>query len=242
MNDAVKLLRENGEDGADLVMALSSSAVGWALLGQQEQGTPLLDEAVKLSQKLTDARVHPRVLNMRGVAAALGGKTADAVALLTDAAQKAAASGDRYLTLETKLNLARVQLQAGRAQPAQVAAKATAAEATKLGLKYLAADASLIAGQALVSQKSYAAARSTLDDALTQAERLGARPLQLQAHYALGTLLRLTKQSTGDDLHLREAARLLGELRKDAGDDALLRRPDLASIAAEAVPLATTSR
>jgi tetratricopeptide (TPR) repeat protein len=241
-SEAVKMLRDDGATGADLVDALGSTAVGWALLGRQDQVRPLLDEAVKASQTSTDAHVRAVTFNAQGNVALLAGKGAEAVALFTDASQKAAASGDRYLTLQTKLNLAKAQLAAGRPQPAAVSAKATAAEATRLGMKYLAADAALVSGQALLAQKAYPAARSTLEEVLTQTERQGARPLLLQAHYALGTLLRMTRQSAEADPHSREADRLLGELRTEAGEDAILRRPDLAAIAAEAAQRTTASR
>jgi eukaryotic-like serine/threonine-protein kinase len=230
-NEALKALRDNNDKGADLVEALGATAVTWALLGRQDQLRALLEEADKTSQNLADGRARAQTLTARGKAALLAGN-ADAVSLLTDAAQKATASGDRYLTLETKLNLAAAQLQAGRPQPVTATAKATAAEATKLGLKYLAAESAVISAEALIAQKSYQAARSTLDDALTQAERLGARSLLLRAHHALATVLRATRQPAEADSHAREAARLLGELRKEAGDDAILRRPDLAEIAA----------
>jgi Tfp pilus assembly protein PilF len=108
-------------------------------------------------------------------------------------------------------------------------------------LKYVAADASLTAGEALVEQKAYAKASPSLEAALREAERIGARPLMTRAHYAMAMSLRLAGQPAAADTHYREASRLFLELQKEAGSDSLVKRADLTGIAASANPRSPAS-
>ena len=86
----------------------------------------------------------------------------------------------------------------------------------------------------MVNNKSYARARKQLEQSLGNTEKLGLRMQSARIHYLLGTLLRLSGNSSGDTRQYREALRLLDEIKSEPGADHLLERSDIQTIYTEA--------
>lgn len=105
-------------------------------------------------------------------------------------------------------------------------------EANRLGLQVLAAEASLHLGEALGRLRQFVPARQALERAVTTGERIGLKPLLAKAHHRLAVGLALQGQRPEAARHEAEARRLLEDIRKEAGSDAVLARADFAEILA----------
>ncbi len=106
-------------------------------------------------------------------------------------------------------------------------------ESESLGFKYLQTECSLYLGQAFLNAKDYSRAQRELEAARLQSEKMGLRELLAKSNYLLGKTLRLTGRETDARRHYQQALRILEEMREQAGNDALIKRADLALLYTE---------
>ena len=104
-----------------------------------------------------------------------------------------------------------------------------AEEADRSGLKHLSVECLLYQGEALIHSKDYSGAREVLNRSLPNSEKLGLQALLAKGHYLLADALRLGNNQTEASRHYAEAHRLLDEIRKEANNDSVLKRNDLAT-------------
>ena len=116
---------------------------------------------------------------------------------------------------------------------AETALRVLAEEAGSLGLKYLSVECSVSLGEALVKARNHSQARSELQRALAQSERLGLRMLAARSHYLLATALRVTGEGAEASGHYGEAQHILEEIRKESNSNTLLTRADRGPIYSE---------
>jgi tetratricopeptide (TPR) repeat protein len=126
-----------------------------------------------------------------------------------------------------------VSLQAGF-QPATISAlEEMIQEADSLGLKYLSIECSTYLADALIQSGEYARARKELEAARWQSEKLGLRVLLARSNYLLARTFRLTDNGAEARRQYQQALRILGEIRKEAGSEELMKRTDLNAIFVE---------
>ncbi len=101
------------------------------------------------------------------------------------------------------------------------------------GVQPEAVSASIVRGESLVTSKQYAPAQTELEAALATSERIGLLVQQAQSHYWLSQALTGAGTDTaGARQHLQAARGLLDRIKAEAKTDAVLKRADLAPIAA----------
>jgi eukaryotic-like serine/threonine-protein kinase len=121
----------------------------------------------------------------------------------------------------------------GQAQATAVSAlRAISDEAESQGLKYISIECSLYAAEGLLNAKKYPQAQEEIQRALSESERLGLRALIARSHHLLSRTLQLSGNPTEAGRHAAEARDALEDIRKEAGNDNILKRSDLSPIAA----------
>jgi len=233
--EAVKTLRELQDRSPAMAEILSGYGGALAEAGRPEEGQKTLEEALSLARELKSQPLVAETLNFQGDSAFYRGDFKSARTLYTQALQAASRTKDRDKVLASKIGLAKVAIREGRSREAVTSFKSLAQETDSLGLKYLSVECSVGLAEALVNAKDYSRARQELEPALGKAEKLGLRTLLAKDQYLLGTSLRLTGKGAEATPHYREALRLLDEIRKEAGAEKVIERPDLKPIYMECV-------
>ena len=200
--------------------------------GQLDQATKTLDEALKLARELKNDGLVAETLNRQGDNLSYRGDVRSAQALYEQALQTASKSTDRNLLLLSKLNLSKAEIARGEPQNALKMLKGVADENDALGL-YLAIEDTMFEAEARMQLKDYARARQLLDRAILQSEKLGLRPLLIQAHFSLAKMLAAQGITAEASHHYQQALGLLADLAKDPGADKIMDRSDLKAIHSE---------
>jgi len=225
--EAVKAFQELQERSPAMAEILSGYGGALAEAGRWEEAQKPLEEALSLARELKSQPVVAQTLDYQGDSAYYRGDFKSAQALYGQALEVASRTKDRAQVLASKMGLAKVAIEEGRAREAISSLKALAQEADSLGLKYSSVECSVDLGEALEKSKDYSRARQELEPALAKAEKLGLRTLLAKDHYLLATALRATGNGADATLHYREALRLLDEIRKEGGAEKVIERGDL---------------
>ena len=211
----------------------SGYALALAEAGRIDEAEKELDQATDLARELKNDALLAQALNYRGECFFYRGDFASARSSYERALQLASRSKDQEKVLLSRFNLAKVMVKQGNLQQAASSLRQLAGEADRLGLKYLSAESSVYLAEALLLSKNYAAAQTELEHAALKADQLELRTVLAQGQYLLGTALRLSGKLEEASEHYRSALRLLEEIRKDVGNDAVLQRADLSRIYSE---------
>jgi class 3 adenylate cyclase/tetratricopeptide (TPR) repeat protein len=177
-----------------LLTALWGSGLLALRQGHLSSALPLLERAVSICQ---DADLHsysPRVAAPLGVAYALSGRVADAVALLTHALEQTTGTelfGDELLC---RLSLGEAQLLAGDLEEAYALAEGVLTLTRKHQERGNQAYALRLLGDIAARREppEIDLAEAHYQQALALAEELGMRPLQAHCHHGLGRLYHQT--------------------------------------------------
>jgi tetratricopeptide (TPR) repeat protein len=227
--DAMKTVREQGQRDYSSFEIMNSYGNALSLVGRNEDAQKVLDEGLKVAREAQSASMIAEALNFQGELAFYRGDYKSAQTLFEQSLKSALRSGDPFMVLLVKTNLAKTAVRQGRFPAAIAALKGLMRDADSRGLKYLSAQSSLYLGDALLSNKD-SRAREELESAVRKSDRLGAKVLLLQSHYLVAKALRSAGQAEEAARHEAEAVRMLGEVRKESGTDTLLKRSDLAPI------------
>jgi serine/threonine protein kinase/tetratricopeptide (TPR) repeat protein len=203
-------------------------------MGRSSEAEKILDDSLKIALSTQSESLAAKTLNFQGESFYFRGDPKSARPLFERAERSAAKAKDRMQSLDARLNLARVSVQDGHPAAAAALSGSLVKEAGELGLKYTATDASILLGEALLASKDYGHARQALESALRKTEDLGMIALQPRAHYLLSQALRNTGNKDDAEMHLKKAAALVEQMRRESNSDALLERVDLKPIVAEA--------
>jgi class 3 adenylate cyclase/tetratricopeptide (TPR) repeat protein len=164
--------------------------------GDLPRALPLLERAMGLCQDANLSALLPGVVVVVSAAYTLAGRVADAVALLTQAMEQAAATERPGLQARCSLPLGEAQLLADRLEEAQaLAERALALARAHQGRGHQSYALRLLG--AIAAQREpleNAPAETHYHQALALAEELGMRPLQAHCHRGLGTLYVATGQ------------------------------------------------
>jgi tetratricopeptide (TPR) repeat protein/predicted Ser/Thr protein kinase len=231
--DAVKGLRENQEHGFYMTEALSDYGKALTQIGRTDQARQTLSEAFAMAQDAKNPAEEAQILSYQGDTFFYQGDFKSAAPLYKRAQHVATSAGDHYLILLTKANLAKLALkQNGSAASTADNLRAVAAQAESQGLRYLSLECSLYAAEALIRAKNYKLAQLELQRTLSASEKLGLRPLIAQSHFLLSRALLFSGNLQDADNHSKQARRAVEEIRKEAGNDAVLKRADFSAILA----------
>jgi tetratricopeptide (TPR) repeat protein len=232
--DALSNFQQLQERSADMAMIVADYGNALTLLGRGDEAQKSLDEALKLARSVQNDSVIAAVLNLQGDRYFYAGGFSAARPLYDQALQVSSKAKDSQGILLSKFNLARLSIKDGHASSAASSLKALAKEADAKGLKYLSAQCSVSLGEALVSLKNYPQARQELELALQKSQSLGLKSLMAQGHYLLGLALSASGNKSDAAAHFQQATKLLVEIHRESGADAILKRTDLRPIAEEA--------
>ena len=164
--------------------------------GELSIALPRLEQAMGLCQN-TDLRIAFIMLAPAlGAAYTLGGRVADAVALLTQAMEQTIARSMVYFHVLCCLSLGEAQALAGHLEEAHALAERTLAHARERQERGNQAYALRLLGEIAAQREptEIALAEIHYQQALALAEELGMRPLQAHCHLGLGTLYDQTSQ------------------------------------------------
>jgi len=231
--EALATLRRLKDRSFWMAEVSSGYALALAEAGRIDEAEKGLGEATDLARELKNDGLVAQVFNNRGECAFYRGDFASARSSYERALPPASRSKDREKVLLSRFNLAKVMVKQGNLQQAASSLHQLAGEADRLGLKFLSAESSVYLAEALVVSKNYSAARQELERTMPAAEKLELRSVLAQDHYLLGTALRLSGNPAEASGHYRSALRLLEEVRKDVGSDAVLQRADFKRIYSE---------
>jgi tetratricopeptide (TPR) repeat protein len=232
--EALASFRTLKEQSFWLAEILSGYGNALSQIGRTSDATKILDEAMALARSLDNTALVAQILNFQGDARYYAGDIRGARTVFEQAAKEAARTSDQRLVLLSRANIAKVDLKEGRAQPAAASLRSVAADADSRGLKYLSVQSAALMGDALLAAKNYTAARTELERARLNSEKLGLRALQAQIHHLLAATYRSTNNAADASRHANQARRLLQEIQKEAGTDTVSKRADLAPILTDA--------
>jgi tetratricopeptide (TPR) repeat protein len=200
-------------------------------LGREDQGRKILDEAAKLARELKIDPLEAMVLNYQGDHLAYRGDFQGARPVYEQAVQLGTRSNDAYFTAWSKANRAIASAKLGTASAAAELPN-VAQEADKFGLKYQAIQCLIALGESYAASKQYAPAKQQLENALAASDKYEMLVLRAQSRYWLSQVLAATGDAGGARQQLQEAKSLLEKIKTEAKGDAILKRADLAPIAA----------
>ena len=189
-----------GEEGIQIAEAVDQPAsrmfAAWGMgrlylcQGALPRALPLLERAVGICQDADLATLFPEAASALGTAYTLNERSADAVALLTQAMEQAmAAQMVGYQTL-CSLPLGEAQMLAGRLEEAHALAESALTLTCRHQERGNQAYALRLLGDIAARREppDIAQAETHYQHALALARELGMRPLQAHCHHGLGTL------------------------------------------------------
>jgi tetratricopeptide (TPR) repeat protein len=195
-----------GEEGLQIAEA---AAHPWSLMfayhgmgllffhqGDLRKALPRLERAVSICQEAELLNWFPRMAAALGAAYTLAGRSADAVALLTQAMEQSMTMESEQFEMLCSLSLGEVQMLDGHLEEAHALAERALAHARRRQEPGHQAYALRLLGDiaAHLEPPESALAEPHYRQALALAEELGMRPLVAHCHRGLGTLYAATGQ------------------------------------------------
>ena len=234
LQDAVNGYRAVGDRSGDMVELLSALADALAQSGRASESGPLLHDAQTIVHDLKNESAQAELFRTQGDVQRYSGDSKLAGALYQQALRAALHGTDPDEILICRLDLAEIGLSRGNPDSAIREFRKLTEQADGRSLRYLSLQSSVSMAEAMIQEKSYAAAQQELQTDLGKSERLGSRFQTARIHYLLGNALRLGGNGSEASAHYQQAVSLLDEMRKDAGAEKLLERSDLKSMFSEA--------
>jgi eukaryotic-like serine/threonine-protein kinase len=232
--DAVKTFRNLKDRTFWMAEILGGYAEALTLAGRRQESKAYLDEAISLARELKNDGMVAQTLDFEGDLAYYGGDVTSARSYYQSALQAAAHTKEPDKALIAKADLARVDIEEGRAAVAVRNLRSLARQAEEQGFSYMAVECSIYLAEAMMQTRDYPHSRAELDRALLRADKLGLKPLSAKAHYLLAITLRATGNQAEAQQHYRDALQLLDAMRKEPGADKILQRSDFKEIYDEA--------
>jgi serine/threonine protein kinase/tetratricopeptide (TPR) repeat protein len=228
--DALKTLRDIKETGQWLAEVLIDYGRAQAQIGQSEDARKSLNEALAIARDTKNEIQVAQALNDEGDSFFYQGDYKSAAPIYRQALQSSSKTSDRQLILLSKVGIAKLAVKQGGAVATTGTLHGLSSDADALGLKYLSVECSVYLAETLIATKNYARARDTLNGTLNQSEKLGLRALLAQSQYLLGLALQLSGSAKDAASHFAEAHRGLDDIKKEAGNESVVKRTDLAPI------------
>jgi len=228
--DSVKTMRELQQTGFWLIEILTNNGRALAEIGRSEEARKSLEEALGDARAMKNDAQIARALVDQGDSFYYQGDYKSAAPFFAQGAQAAAHTTDRELILLTKLSVGKLAVRLGNSQSVVNTLRDLCDEADGLGSKYLSVRCYIFLGEALIETKGYAKAQQQLQSAVNRSSQLGLRPLLAESNYLLGRDLQRMGKSSEATSHFTEARNILDAIQKEAGNDSVVKRSDLAPI------------
>jgi eukaryotic-like serine/threonine-protein kinase len=180
-------LKEKTTDKADVTGGYGEALV---LAGRGDEAKSYLNDALNLSRELKSDAMVSQALIYEGDAAYYAGDNKTARVLYEQGLAAATKSKEPERVLRAKMSLARVVAREGSPQQAIASLKPLAEQADEVGLQNISVECWISTAEALLRNHDNTHARQELQRALLRADKLGLKPLSVQAHYLLGNALR----------------------------------------------------
>jgi tetratricopeptide (TPR) repeat protein len=195
---------------ASLMVASWGSGVVAFRQGDLPSALPQLERAVGICQEADFSVYFPEMAGVLGAAYTLGGRVADAVALLTQALEQLTAPEAVVFQTLCRLSLGEAQLLAGRLEGAHALAERELALAHAHQERGNEAYALRLLGEIAARREpsEVEQAEGHYHQALALADELGMRPLQAHCHLGLGTLYAKVDQQETASTELSAAIEL----------------------------------
>ena len=232
--DALKTMRDIQEKGFWLADVLGRYGNALAEVGNSDEAEKNLQEAMSVAREQKDAGQIAELLGFEGDRAFYRGDYKSAAAQYDQALQQASHTTDAHLILISKVNAAKVAVKQGRFQAAAGSLRALVQQSDDMGLKYVSTECSMYLAEALIGMKSYGPAKSELQKALNNGERLGVQGLLAQGHFLMARALELSGGAVEAQDQYKQARQIADGIQKEAKSDAITRRSDLSPIFAHA--------
>jgi tetratricopeptide (TPR) repeat protein/predicted Ser/Thr protein kinase len=225
LQDAVNAFGQQGENGRNMADFLNDLAAALARAGKGADSTATLDGAEKIQQALKNDSLLAAIQNTQGDIAFYNGDLRNADQSYQSALRLASRTRENEVTLQSKINVAKVAVAEGRFQEAlrilQPLLNGKDSAPANLALRM-----NLVSAQAAIGVKDYARATYTLQQELITAKRQGVRFDLARIYYLLGTSARLSGSAGIAADNYREAAQLLDQIRGDPGAENIVRCSD----------------
>ena len=225
--EALKTFRDLKERTFWMAEILGGYGEALTLAGRGDESQPYLEEALNLSRELKNDGLVAQTLAFQGDVAYYRGDSNSARSYYERAVLAAAPSKEPDKLLIAKTDLAKADIDAGRAAAAITSLRAVAKQAEDQGFAYMSVECSVYIGDAMIRNRDTAHAQQELDRALLQTDKLGLRPLGAKAHYLLATALRSSGNAADAQQHYQASLQLLDAMRKETGGEKILQRSDL---------------
>jgi eukaryotic-like serine/threonine-protein kinase len=232
--DALKTMRDINEKGQWLGEVLMDYGRAQAQIGRSNDARKSLNEALPILRDAKNDVLVAQALNDQGDSFFYQGDYKSSEPMYQQALLLASKTGDKQMTLLSKVNLTKLAIQQGSAASAVNTLRSLSNDTDTLGLKYLSVECSVYLAEALIQTKNYAKARDELNRALSRSEKLGLHAQLARSQYLLGRALQLSGNAKEAASHFADARRILDDIKKDAGSDSVTKRSDLAPIYAVA--------
>jgi len=231
--DAVKNIQDLQQQTGDSAQIQAHYGIALALAGRFEDAQKNLDAAVTVARSLKNDALISTVLNLQGERLFYEGDLSAARSAFDQALQSASKQKGPALTMQIKLNQARVDVYQNRGATAANNLKTLIKSADAEGMTYFSLQCSLYLGRALFQSKNYPQSQQTLETVFRRAQDQGMKSLLPEAHYWLAQTLRATGAKAEADIHMQQAQKLLQDLKSESHSDDILKRQDLKPIAQE---------
>ncbi len=228
--EALKTFRDLKDRTFWMAEILGGYAEALTLAGRGQESQAYLEEALTLSRELKNDGLVAQTLAFEGDVSYYRGDANSARSYYERALQAAAHAKEPDKVLIAKTDLAKADMEAGRAAAAITSLRSLAKRGEDQGFAYMAVECSVYMADAMLRNHDSLHARQELERALLQADKLGLKPLSLKAHYLLATALRRSGNPAEAQQHYRSVVQSLDTMRKEAGAEKILQRSDLKTI------------
>ena len=236
--EALKSFRELKQRDVWFAEMLSGYGNSLSLSGRTADAQAALDEALKLANELKNPNLIAQTMRFQANRLYYSGDSRGASAMIRPVTQAATSASDKTLGLLAQADMAIV---ASAVEPTRALADrlgSLAQEADTRGLKSLSVECEVRRAETLLGLGDQDGTLRTADRAIARAEGLGLKVSLARARYVKASVLRARK----DPLARREyaaALRVFEEVKRDAGNENVFKRADLAAMYAEATREAT---
>jgi tetratricopeptide (TPR) repeat protein len=232
--DGLKTFRDLKDRTFWMAEILGGYAEALILAGRGQESQPYLDEALSLSRELKNDGLVAQTLYFEGDLSYYRDDAKSARSYYQRAVQAAANAKEPDKVLIAKADLARVDIEEGRAATAISSLRSLAKQAEEQGFAYMAVECSLYMAEAMIRNHDKEHAQQELERTLLRTDKLGLKPLSAKAHYLLATLLRESVNQAEAQQQYRNSLQLLDDMRKEPGADKILQRSDFKAMYDEA--------
>jgi tetratricopeptide (TPR) repeat protein len=231
--EAATTFRELQDRSFWMAEILSGYGNSLSQVGRYDEAQKNLAEAMTLARELQNKTLIAQILNFQGDTFYYRGDLTSASDLFAKAVAASSTDVEKDVQLLSKYNAAKCVVEEKRYQGAIAPLRALVQQADAAGLKNISTEATLALAEALLKMRQYPAARKELETARAMSEKLGLQVLQARSQYLLGRMLELSGSVAEASPHYATAKRILETIRQESGSDAIVKRQDLAPIAAQ---------